>query len=207
MNILDSRILLKRSTTAGATPTVPASSSHTDGTWVNTDIYEGELFLNTADARLFTRQGSNIKEIGLQNSLIGTTQYAVKTLTSAEILTLNTNPVTLISAPGAGKFIIVKNGLARINFNTTAYAGGTTYLYLQFNGSSNYTGQVYNIIQSTITRQTTFVINRDLFTGISDNDLLANTALKVTADSNPTTGNSTIDILIEYQILDLDTIF
>ena len=71
MNILDSRILLKRSTTAGVIPTIPATSSHTDGTWVASDIYSGETFVNTVDKRAFVRLGSDIKEIPLQNHYIG----------------------------------------------------------------------------------------------------------------------------------------
>lgn len=71
MNILDARILLKRSTTAGVVPTIPASSSHTDGTWINTDVYSGEAFLNTVDQRIFVRTGAAIKEIQFQNYWIG----------------------------------------------------------------------------------------------------------------------------------------
>lgn len=71
MNILDARILLKRSTTAGVVPTIPASSSHTDGSWINTDIYSGEAFVNTVDQRIFVRTGANIKEIPFQNYWVG----------------------------------------------------------------------------------------------------------------------------------------
>lgn len=71
MNILDARILLKRSTVAGTVPTIPASSTHTDGSWVNTDIYSGEAFLNTQDQRMFVRTGANIKEIPFQNYYVG----------------------------------------------------------------------------------------------------------------------------------------
>lgn len=71
MNILDARILLKRSTVAGVVPTIPASSTHTDGSWVNTDIYSGEAFLNTVDQRIFVRTGANIKEIQFQNYWVG----------------------------------------------------------------------------------------------------------------------------------------
>lgn len=71
MNILDARILLKRSTVANDTPTIPASSSHTDGSWINTDIYSGEAFLNTVDQRMYVRTGANIKEIQFQNNWVG----------------------------------------------------------------------------------------------------------------------------------------
>ena len=131
MNILDSRILLKRSTVAGEVPTVPGSSTHTDGTWIPTDIYEGEAFLNVTDARLYTRAGSTIKEIGLQNSLVGTYQYATKTLTSAQILALGTTPITLIAAPGSGKVIIANKVYCRLNYNTVTYTNRNLYVKLK----------------------------------------------------------------------------
>lgn len=71
MNILDARILLKRSTVANDTPTIPASSTHTDGSWINTDIYSGETFLNTTDQRMYVRTGANIQEIPFQNNWVG----------------------------------------------------------------------------------------------------------------------------------------
>ena len=63
MNIQDSRILIKRSTITGVTPTIPTSSDHTDGSWITTDIYKGELFINMADSRVWTRVDSGIVEL------------------------------------------------------------------------------------------------------------------------------------------------
>jgi len=205
MNILDSRILLKRSTTAGEVPTVPGSSSHTDGTWIPTDIYEGEAFLNVTDARLFTRAGSTIKEIGLQNSLVGTIQYATRTLTSAEILALATTPITLIAAPGVGKAIFVKNVYSRINYNTTAYSDNI--LYLNINGATDNVGELNAFLKSTITKFSKFNIFSDFLPSTTSTGFLENSALKISSNTNPTTGNSTIDLLVEYQILDFNTIF
>ena len=71
MNILDARILLKRSTVAFDTPTIPVSATHTDGSWINTDIYSGETFLNTVDQRMYVRTGANIQEIPFQNNWVG----------------------------------------------------------------------------------------------------------------------------------------
>lgn len=208
MNILDSRILLKRSTTAGATPTVPASSSHTDGTWVNTDIYEGELFLNTADARLFTRQGSNIKEIGLQNSLIGTPQYATYTLTSAQILALYTTPVTIIPAQGVGKYIVTTKIYGRINYNTTTYNGGLQGLKFKIVGANGDSALLGFLVTSTVTRVIPAYIYADNVGTTSDTQLLPNAGLQVSlSTATPTTGDSTIDLLVEYMVLDFDTIF
>lgn len=51
----DKRRVEKRSTVAEEKPTIPASNDHTDGSWIATDIYEGELFINLADGIVYTR--------------------------------------------------------------------------------------------------------------------------------------------------------
>lgn len=206
MNILDARILLKRSTTAGVVPTIPASSSHTDGTWINTDVYSGEAFLNTVDERMFVRTGADIKEIAFQNSLIGTYQYSTKTLTSAEILALGTTPITLISAPGIDKAIWVKNVYGRLNFNTTAYSNQT--LRIKLNGADTMIGKIDLLLYSSMTRSANFLIKSgDDLSFNNDTIIIENSALQIYTTANPTTGNSTMDILVEYQILDFNSIF
>ena len=54
------RIIIKK---GAGTPTIPSSSDHTDGTWLATDIYEGELYLNTTNGLNYTRYGSTIVEL------------------------------------------------------------------------------------------------------------------------------------------------
>lgn len=58
------RRIEKHTKTTGVIPTVPQSNDHTDGTWIATDIYEGEIFVNLADKIVFSREGSNIIELG-----------------------------------------------------------------------------------------------------------------------------------------------
>lgn len=52
--VQNSRTLLKRSQISGATPTVKTGSTqHTDGTWVDTDIYPGEIYWNMQDRKMY----------------------------------------------------------------------------------------------------------------------------------------------------------
>ena len=54
LKIQNSRQLLKRSKTATEEPTFAIGSTiHTDGTWITSDIYPGELFLNMEDQKLW----------------------------------------------------------------------------------------------------------------------------------------------------------
>lgn len=71
-----SRLITKHSSNPGETPTIPSSSDHTDGSWSNTDLYTGELFLNTADERAwFRNELSGFSEVMVINTT-GTTTFA-----------------------------------------------------------------------------------------------------------------------------------
>jgi len=54
------RIIIKKGI---GTPTIPSSSDHTDGTWLASDIYEGELYLDTVTGLNYTRYDSTIVEL------------------------------------------------------------------------------------------------------------------------------------------------
>ncbi len=64
INRQDSRHRIKRSNLTGVEPTAhTASTDFTDGTWLNTDIREGEFFYNIPDVRLWVGTGTSSREI------------------------------------------------------------------------------------------------------------------------------------------------
>jgi len=60
--IQESRIIIKRSVVPGVVPTIPDTNDHTDNTWLSTDLYPGELFINTADDKVWFR-GATVQQI------------------------------------------------------------------------------------------------------------------------------------------------
>jgi hypothetical protein len=104
----DSRIKIKRSTITATVPTVPSSNDHTDGTWIATDIYKGELFFNQADGVLWSRDDNGVTCLGGSASL---------TIASAGVLTLNSTPITIVGAV-AGYAIEVVSASVKIDFNS-----------------------------------------------------------------------------------------
>jgi hypothetical protein len=54
------RMILKVSDVENDVATIPSTNDHTDGSWLTTDIYEGELFLNLVDNILQTRTEAGI---------------------------------------------------------------------------------------------------------------------------------------------------
>lgn len=62
--IEDSRFTIKYSTISGQEPTIPLSDDHSDGTWLPTDIYIGEFFMNSSDDKLWIRTDNGIVPLG-----------------------------------------------------------------------------------------------------------------------------------------------
>lgn len=55
------RMIIK---TGQGVPTIPASADHRNGDWLDTDIYEGELYMDTDTGMTYTRNGSDIITTG-----------------------------------------------------------------------------------------------------------------------------------------------
>lgn len=55
------RMIIK---TGQGVPTVPPSADHRNGDWLDTDIYEGELYQDTDTGLIYSRNGSTIYVVG-----------------------------------------------------------------------------------------------------------------------------------------------
>lgn len=136
MNIQDSRILIKRSTTAGVVPTIPASSDHTDGSWLVTDIYKGELFINLADGIAYTRDDSGIIVINQSISSFGawdaTVAYSVGMTVYRSGLIWFANGASTNEIPGTG------SNWTLLITNTSAYS------------ASGWNGSLYSPTQDAV---------------------------------------------------------
>lgn len=54
------RIVIKK---GSGIPTIPASNDHTDGTWLATDLYVGEFYMDTATDKIYMRTAGGIEEV------------------------------------------------------------------------------------------------------------------------------------------------
>ena len=63
-NTEDVRIIVKYSSFPGEEPTIPNSGNHEDGTWLPTDLYVGEMFVNAYDNKAWVRGINGIFPIG-----------------------------------------------------------------------------------------------------------------------------------------------
>lgn len=126
----------------------------------------------------------------------GYVQYSGSTtIETAAVLTLNTTPVTLISAI-ASRTIRVKNIRARIVYNSVAYATNTTLaIYVPVGGVPN--------VQFTIPTLLTATANQHrVGTITAAAQLEENQPLKVTVNTgDPTAGNSQLIVYYDYEIV------
>lgn len=176
-------------TSSNLTFTLPAADGGSNPNGTTTSI---PLATNTSGALTFANTG-----------LI----YASGTLSSAQILLLNTTPVKLINAPGAGFMIIVQQFGLELIFNTTPYTlGGNVYLvYGATGGGSNYATTRTNIPQTFIQGGASAFITTPGTVNGTTGLTTANTAnaqISITCDTQQFTGgNSTLNWYCWYSIV------
>jgi hypothetical protein len=185
----DSRIKIKRSTVTSTVPTVPSSNDHTDGTWIATDIYKGELFFNQADGVLWSRDDSGVVCLGGSASL---------TIASADVLTLNTTPLTIVGAV-AGYAIEVVSASVKIDNPGAPYATNVG-LELICNGATVKQAVNLSALNASVTSVRRFSIGGS--TGATDIQLIANADLLVQVPTgDPTGGDADITVFVNYRLI------
>lgn len=148
------------------------------------------------DSLLISRGGVyyRIKPIYLQNGL-----YMVKrTLTSAEILASNGTPIVLVPAFGAQTIIDPVSVGLTLNYNSTTYAVAT-HFRLHNSGQTNYMAKSStSFIQTAVSRREVMMKDDSAAANFVMN---TNTALVISANAVPTTGNSPVIVSALFRII------
>ncbi len=124
------------------------------------------------------------------------------TLSSVQVQALNTSPITMVGAPGAGKVIEVISASAFIQFNTLAYAG-TINIDLECQGASVRQFSNQQILGTSISKGSQFLRETTPVTSALS-QLIENTALiLIQPTGDPTTGNSPVTVSVNYRIINV----
>lgn len=153
-----------------------------------------------------TMDGSGVTTIGANKITeamlaftISTDLEASITISSAQILTLNASPITIVAAPGSGKYIEVISASTDVNFVSAAYAANTT---LQLINESATIAQLQDTaaLISTVDKVTKF---KDVTSATAaQTQIIKNSGLQVkVATGDPTTGDGTITVNVLYRII------
>jgi hypothetical protein len=130
-------------------------------------------------------------------------QYATANLSSAQILALNTTPVQVLAAPGAGKMIELISVATELIFGTVAYStnGGFRFYYGNTSGARANWSQA---LVDTVLTQTASSIGITLgctFANLVETPArLLNQAIIFTYTANPTLGDGTAIFKIAYRV-------
>lgn len=128
----------------------------------------------------------------------------VITVTTEELLALNTTPKALVAAPGAGKAIVPVDALMFLDYATTAYDGiaaGEDLAMRYTDGSGNIAAQV----ETTGFLDASADAHRAaVFSGLITPTANAALVLHMTS-GNIATGDSPLKVQVRYRIVDLLT--
>lgn len=138
--------------------------------------------------------------IGFSSLDPGVLQQVTPTITAAQIKALNSTPITLVSAPGTGKFIELVSCVSEFQFVSTQYTGSYSIVI-----------QLNSVTVGTITSSLSmnaFVANQMLTaqaTGIVTNTLPSSTSLNAAltlfaSTGNPASGDGTLLLHVQYRV-------
>jgi hypothetical protein len=127
-------------------------------------------------------------------------QYKKVTLTPAQVLLLFTTPISLIAAPGAGKFIQVLDALFFVQFGTAQYtAGGVVSLVEGAVNIATTTAALINGAAANLVIQPAFPL-----LATSNSVGTGNSAVTIqAATQNFASGDSPIDVHLWYAVVTL----
>ena len=127
------------------------------------------------------------------------------TITSAQILALQTTPITLIAAPGAGKAILLRQAVFFLDYNSVGYAsvGAGDDITLRY---TNGTGAVIGTLETTGFLDQTADKYSILYPAAGSIILPANAPVVAFLGGAVTTGNSPVQVRLFYDIIDLTTL-
>jgi hypothetical protein len=164
-----------------------------------------------ADDDLFHVVVSNvdkkITKANLAEAILGTSTSpviysATATINSAALSTSNTTPILLIAAAGAGKGIVLLGSTTITStYGTATYAANTT-MQIYTDTATDPQLLFQTVLNNTSTRTTMGALQQG--TSAGDTQIIANKGIYIkTNTGDPTTGDGSITVNIQYIIIDL----
>jgi len=131
---------------------------------------------------------------------VGVVQYTDTTLTDTQVKALNSSPITLVAAPGAGYAIQVVSASLFLDYNSIAYITNTT---VRLRTGANSQFRVTSGLDGTADRFCQF----NAYTAAASpgtTNMYDNGALLLSAQTgNPASGNSPVSVYVTYIIIEI----
>jgi len=164
-----------------------------------TSMIYGEFHATTTSQMLRFNANVEVKHDLTFGENANVLQNVKVTISSAQILALNTTPIEVVPAPPSGYAIRVISASGKMNFLTAAYATSTTI------GLCTATATLCQLTSANLLGSATSIIQRisNEVTGVGT-QLVDNQALTVTSlIADPTAGSGTLDLYITYELIKL----
>lgn len=165
--------------------------------------YDGKVVLDNAygDFILFRKNdtGLNVIAVDVVSHQLQATpiKQAKLTLTSVQVLSLNSAPIEIVPQPGVGKTIELISASVSLSYNTTAYTGNTTLVLKNQLGDSQAES---SILAESGTRFSKMALQSD----VSVLMIKENSSLEAfVKNGDPASGDSDITLYVSYRVIDL----
>lgn len=167
------------------------------------DLTDHSLLNENDSLEIYDSVNRQNKKVKFSN--LGTLFSLKKSITSSQILSLDSSPITLINSPGSGKVIEVVSGFIKLNFVSIGYGNPSKFLISclskivepQLISNFVFLGSVSTEITKLVHQEA------DYLTYVSNSTLVENESIVISLETPPTLGNSTVDVYLTYRIVDL----
>lgn len=143
-------------------PTIPVSTDHRNGDWIDTDIYEGELYMNTNTGQTYTRIGSTIVTADNKKPYLIWKALITQSGTSAPTLTVVENTLGITAVPA-----YVATGY----YTISGFSGNLLINQCEIHKSFNHIGDQWFMDVEATTSSVLTVVSYEAGTGYLDNIL------------------------------------
>lgn len=164
----------------------------------------GIIFTDATDVLVGLMSGDGSLDLaGALTISAGLNTFITKvTIATADVLTGNATPITIVGAPGAAKIVRPLACFNTLTYNSVAYATNGRMQLRHDTAAEPCFISGTNTLFGTVTQTLMLIENGS--TGNTDTQFLANKALLWEINTgDPTAGNSQIEVYVIYQIVDV----
>jgi hypothetical protein len=162
--VQNSRTLLKRSQISGATPTVKTGSTqHTDGTWVDTDIYPGEIYWNMEDRIMYIgwedisgNTGTDVLVTGAGTGSCVSDFYTENVFPCNNLLNLDVSPIG-----GTSLKVVLDGSGESIGMSALANSGEIAEIATSYDSFNNLSKILLRTEDNAVTELSTIGMSKD----------------------------------------------
>jgi len=144
-------------------PTIPVSTDHRNGDWIATDIYDGELYMDTDTGLTYTRNGSVIQMSDGRKAQKTWKALITQTGTSAPVLTVVENSLGVTITPA-----YVSAGI----YTLSGFAGNLVINQCDIHNSYNHIGDQWQMQLQASTDSVLTIGTYEVGTGYINNALV-----------------------------------